>query len=134
MIEVTHRLPYWCLKLCKNIFPKLCDKWKGFWECLSGKQTKITADEVLSLKAKLRTQQDKLQKYEDLLPAIKDIAKIDHDINTPLCVILLTMDRVLQAAEQYNDPDLQKGYNDIAEAVKNISAILVRIQAIKRID
>lgn len=68
---------------------------------------------------------------ERLLPALKEIAHLDHDINTPLCVITLSLGRVKRYANELRNEGLNKSNNEITEAVNKISLLLQRLQSIK---
>ncbi|MDD3525030.1 MAG: hypothetical protein PHQ41_10100, partial [Candidatus Cloacimonetes bacterium] len=59
------------------------------------------------------------------------IAHLDHDINTPLCVITLSMGRVKRYANELRNEGLNKSNNEITEAVNKISLLLQRLQSIK---
>ena len=71
------------------------------------------------------------KQYEELVPVLRDIARMDHDINTPLCVITLSLGRVKRYAREYQIEGLDKSNNEITEAVNKVSLILLRLQALK---
>ncbi|MDD4309900.1 MAG: histidine kinase [Candidatus Cloacimonetes bacterium] len=71
------------------------------------------------------------KQLDDLLPILKDVAGMDHDINTPLCVITLSLGRVKRYANQYQNEGLHKSNNEIMEAVNKISLILQRLHPMK---
>lgn len=64
---------------------------------------------------------------QGLLKALEDIRRIKHDVNTPLCVITLSLARVKRMSIELNDEGLQKSNNEITEAVNKISSILLRM-------
>ncbi|MCB5278387.1 MAG: histidine kinase [Candidatus Cloacimonetes bacterium] len=68
---------------------------------------------------------------ERLLPSLKEIAHLDHDINTPLCVITLSLGRVKRYANEMNLDGLHKSNTEITEAVNKISLLLQRLKSIK---
>lgn len=74
-----------------------------------------------------------LQKQVDeLMPILRDVGHIDHDINTPLCVITLSLGRVKRYANEYQNDGLNKSNNEIMEAVNKISIILQRLHPMKQ--
>ena len=81
--------------------------------------------------AKLNACTQNQQQLEALLPILLDVAKLDHDINTPLCVITLSLGRVKRYANQYQNEGLHKSNNEIMEAVNKISIILQRLHPMK---
>lgn len=83
------------------------------------------AQESLKQSAKLKNE------INALLPVLKDVAHLDHDINTPLCVITLSLARVKRCANELQNEALKKSNNEITEAVNKISAILQRLQPLK---
>ncbi len=68
---------------------------------------------------------------DDLLRVLKDIARLDHDINTPLCVISLSISRVKKIAMELENDSLGKTGAEITESVNKISALLKRLEALK---
>jgi len=92
-----------------------------------------------NLKAELTELQNKVaelsktqENLDDLLPILRDVAHIDHDINTPLCIITLSLGRVKRYANEYQNEGLHKSNNEIMEAVNKISIILKRLQDMKQ--
>jgi len=76
---------------------------------------------------------DKVSKQlDELMLILKDVGHIDHDINTPLCVITLSLGRVKRYANEYQNEGLNKSNNEIMEAVNKISLILKRLQPMKQ--
>lgn len=88
--------------------------------------------EVKELTDKLSACGNLSTEVEELLPILKDVAHLDHDINTPLCVITLSLGRVKRYGNELQIEGLQKSNNEITEAVNKISIILQRLQALKR--
>lgn len=66
-----------------------------------------------------------------LQPLLRDIARLDHDINTPLCVITLSLGRVKRYAKELQNQGLDKSNNEITEAVNKVSLLLQRLQPLK---
>ncbi|MDP2173540.1 MAG: hypothetical protein Q8M98_00315 [Candidatus Cloacimonadaceae bacterium] len=62
-----------------------------------------------------------------MMRVLEDIRHIKHDINTPLCVITLSLARVKRLGMELNNDGLQKSNNEITEAVNKISSILLRV-------
>jgi hypothetical protein len=71
------------------------------------------------------------KEMEKLVPTLKEIAHLDHDINTPLCVITLSLGRVKRYANELRNEGLQKSNNEITEAVNKISLLMQRLQRLK---
>jgi hypothetical protein len=94
-------------------------------------QNKSTLKQLEAAQSLLETQQKTLDQYEDMVPTLKDIAHMDHDINTPLCVITLSLGRVKRYAKEYQNDGLDRSNNEITEAVNKISQILLRLQPLK---
>jgi hypothetical protein len=88
--------------------------------------------ELQDLRDKLAASTELASDLEDLMPILKDVAHLDHDINTPLCVITLSLGRVKRYGNELQIEGLQKSNNEITEAVNKISLILQRLQALKR--
>jgi K+-sensing histidine kinase KdpD len=91
-------------------------------------------EKIENLEKKLQKNEQTLQKYRETAPLLKDIAHLDHDINTPLCVITLSLTRVKQAAANLHNEFLAKSSNEISEAVNNISELLKRLIPLKEND
>lgn len=68
---------------------------------------------------------------KDLMPILNNIAFLDHDINTPLCVITLSLGRVNRYANEHNVEALHKTNNEIIDAVNKIGIIMQRLQALQ---
>lgn len=68
---------------------------------------------------------------EQLVDIAKRIAHIDHDINTPLCVITLSLSRVRRIGLETNSESLIKSNNEITEAVNRITDILRALDELK---
>lgn len=88
--------------------------------------------ELQELKENQASLEESSKAWEDLIPVLKDVAHMDHDINTPLCVITLSLGRVKRYGNELQIEGLQKSNNEITEAVNKISLILQRLQALKR--
>lgn len=88
--------------------------------------------EVQRLESDLALAEQMLQQWEILKPVLKDIAHLDHDLNTPLCIISLSLGRVIKAGMETQNEGLQKTGNEITEALNKISQILLRLESIKR--
>jgi len=70
---------------------------------------------------------ERIQKFSSLHPILQDVGHLKHDINTPLCVITLSLSRVKRAGMELNHEGLQKSNNEITEAVNRITSILGRV-------
>jgi len=74
------------------------------------------------------------EKYKEVVKTAASIAGIDHDINNPLTIISLSIRRIKKAASEYNDLKLGKTSDQMTEAINSINGILVRLQALKRLE
>ncbi len=72
-----------------------------------------------------------LKQSKELVKAGADIAHLDHDLNTPLCIISLSIGRVKRQGMMTNDESLLKSSNEITEALNKINAILQRLIPLK---
>lgn len=84
-------------------------------------------EEVKLKEIELQASHKSNQSYRRLHPLLRDIGQLKHDINTPLCVITLSLSRVKRAGIELSNEGLQKSNNEITEAVNKISSILSRI-------
>jgi hypothetical protein len=71
------------------------------------------------------------KEMEKLIPELKEIAHLDHDINTPLCVITLSLGRIKRLANELKLDGLHKSNNEITDAVNKISLLLQRLHSLK---
>jgi len=92
---------------------------------------KVTQRELDEAKGKLIEFNEFKHQFESFIPALKDVAHMDHDINTPLCVITLSLGRIKRYAKEYQNEGLEKSNNEITDAVNKISRILLRLQTMK---
>lgn len=88
-------------------------------------------DEISSLKSLVEEHKEFKREVDDLVSALQDIARLDHDINTPLCVISLSISRVKKLGTETNDESLLKTGSEVTEAVNRISELLLRLDKIK---
>lgn len=80
----------------------------------------------------LKTLEEDNKKFQELSHSAATISHLDHDINTPLCVISLSLTRVKEAAAKYKDEKLAKSSNEISEAINKITELLSRLQILKK--
>jgi K+-sensing histidine kinase KdpD len=84
-----------------------------------------------TLNAGLRNLEEENEKFENLSKVAAKISHLDHDINTPLCVISLSVTRVKEAAAKYEDEKLAKSSNEISSAINDITKLLQKLQVLK---
>mgnify|MGYP007111992200 CR=1 FL=1 len=82
----------------------------------------------------MNDQEELIRKYEEVVEVAASIASIDHDINNQLMVFALVERRLHNAAQQYNDEQLLRSSQQVAEALDNIKRILSRLQNLKKLD
>lgn len=87
--------------------------------------------DVTTAKEQIAGYEQTQKQLDELLPILRDVGHIDHDINTPLCVITLSLGRVKRYANEYQNEGLNKSNNEIMEAVNKISIILQRLHPMK---
>lgn len=73
----------------------------------------------------------KLEELESLIPQLKKIAHLDHDINTPLCVITMSLGRAKSLAQTNDDESLKTNVEDILEAVRDIGDMMTMVRVLK---
>ena len=97
------------------------------------KSTRIDqmSSELAACKEREAEQKELRRDLDDLLRIVKDVARMDHDINTPLCVISLSISRVKKLAMELENESLGKTGAEITESVNKISALLKRLEALK---
>lgn len=88
-------------------------------------------EELAALQSKLEASGKFEHDVMDLIPILRDVAHLDHDINTPLCVISLSLSRVKKLGMELEHEGLNKTSNEVTEAVNNISKILKRLEKLK---
>jgi len=75
------------------------------------------------------------EKNEDMgkiCDSVEDIAWLDRDINTQLCVISLSLKRIKKAAAELENDDLARSSNEIADAVNKMIAILESMEKFRQ--
>lgn len=90
-------------------------------------KTAALEQEINQLKQDL----DKLRAWDSLIPELRKIAHLDHDINTPLCVITMSLGRTQKIAIEQNDNILQGNTRDILSAVSRIGEIMQAVRVLK---
>ncbi len=89
-------------------------------------------DQLREATSELETAKATIKDWENLIPALKDIAHLDHDLNTPLCIISLSLGRVIKLGVELENQGLQKSGNEITEALNKISQVLLRLEILKK--
>jgi hypothetical protein len=75
--------------------------------------------------------QKKLDELNALIPELQKIAKLDHDVNTPLCVITMSLGRAKKLGQQTGDDTLLNNVKDISDAVNRIGEIMQAVRILK---
>jgi len=88
-------------------------------------------DKLNNSEAKLKNSKKTNKHREDLFKAATDIADIDHDLNTPLCVISLSVGRIKRMGIEHNDDALLKTSSEVLDAINRINVILQRLNPLK---
>ncbi|MCB5260438.1 MAG: hypothetical protein LHW48_08220, partial [Candidatus Cloacimonetes bacterium] len=50
-----------------------------------------------------KTKLEKIDELEKLIPELQKISKLDHDVNTPLCVITMSLGRAKKLGQETGD-------------------------------
>ncbi|MFA7641291.1 MAG: hypothetical protein GX106_05775 [Candidatus Cloacimonetes bacterium] len=79
----------------------------------------------------LRSQLSHLKELDKLIPGLIKIAHLDHDINTPLCVVTMSLGRAKELAKTNNDESLMTNVEDILEAVRDIGEMMKAVRVLK---
>ncbi|MDZ4122112.1 MAG: hypothetical protein U1C33_06795 [Candidatus Cloacimonadaceae bacterium] len=88
--------------------------------------------QVASLEDMLAASKTTVREWEELKPLLRDIAQLDHDLNTPLCVISLSLGRITKLGIESNNEGLQRSGNEITDALNKISQLLLRLDSLKK--
>ena len=75
-----------------------------------------------------------LEKYREVVQESAKIAGLDHDLNNPLTIISLSIQRILKASHDYKDEKLEKSGNQMSDAINKINEILFKFQKLKELD
>lgn len=78
-----------------------------------------------------RMKLQKLEELEQMIPELKKIAKLDHDVNTPLCVITMSLGRAKRLGQENDDQSLLNNVQDILDAVTRIGEIMQAVRVLK---
>ncbi len=73
----------------------------------------------------------KLNELDELIPELQKIAKLDHDVNTPLCVITMSLGRAKRLGQENNDESLLNNVQDILNSVGRIQEIMQAVRILK---
>lgn len=104
-----------------------------FWH-RSRQETKEAIHFKEKMQKELSTCRSKLQKLEELeqmIPELKKIARLDHDVNTPLCVITMSLGRAKRLGQENDDQSLLNNVQDILDAVTRIGEIMQAVRVLK---
>ena len=98
---------------------------------LRNKQYKANIEILEHRITKLNQEILKPLKWEAIIPELRKIAQLDHDVNTPLCVITMSMGRAQIIAQQQHDEVLQGNIRDVLDAVDKIGEITEAVRVLK---
>ncbi|MEN6444669.1 MAG: hypothetical protein ABFC98_01330 [Candidatus Cloacimonas sp.] len=96
------------------------------------KQLEETMANYQQQKTELDIALAKLEEWNKLIPDLKEIARLDHDINTPLCVVTLSLGRAQKVGREQHDEALLSMVNDILGAVDQIGKIMQKVVVLKK--
>lgn len=98
---------------------------------LQMKQNKLAQDSIQAMQSLAREATMHQEQVNELVKITRDVAHIDHDINTPLCVITLSLGRLTKKGTDLQDEALGKTSTAINEAICSISQILTKLVPLK---
>ncbi|MDI3504533.1 MAG: hypothetical protein PWP64_1469, partial [Candidatus Cloacimonadota bacterium] len=78
-----------------------------------------------------QAQLSNLSELELLKPELRKIARLDHDVNTPLCVITMSLGRAKKLGQEMGDELLLNNIEDIMSAVRRIGEIMQAVRVLK---
>lgn len=81
--------------------------------------------------AMLKQELEKLGAWDSMIPELIKISHLDHDVNTPLCVITMSLGRAQKIAKEQNDELLLGNTRDILSAVNRVGEIMQAVRVIK---
>ncbi|MEA2103819.1 MAG: histidine kinase [Candidatus Cloacimonadota bacterium] len=94
-------------------------------------QLKQESSKILKSNNTIESFQKDIAKMKTLIDLCIPISNLDHDINTPLTVVSLSMHNIELAANKYEDERLSETSNHIAESINRIKYLLKRINKLK---
>ena len=90
--------------------------------------------ELTEKEEKLINNKKLLEKYREVVRESAKIAGLDHDLNNPLTIISLSIQRIIKASHDYKDEKLEKSGNQMSDAINKINEILFKFQNLKELD
>ena len=103
----------------------------------SKKSTDFLNDLKIELSEKeeeLLSNKELMGKYREVVHESAKIAGLDHDLNNPLTIISLSIQRIIKASHNYKDEKLEKSGNQMSDAINKINEILFKFQKLKELD
>lgn len=95
---------------------------------------KSQQEQILELRERNKEYQEQLSSLSDLdllKPELRKIARLDHDVNTPLCVITMSLGRAKKLGQEMGDESLLNNVEDIMSAVSRIGEIMQAVRVLK---
>ena len=102
---------------------------KRYTEFLAIQETELSEKEK-----KLLKNRELIIKYQEVVHESAKISGLDHDLNNPLTIISLSIRRIINAADKYNDEKLKKSGDQMTEAINKINEILLAFNKLKTLD
>jgi len=101
-------------------------------ELMEMQKLQTQLDEKISEQEKeLKNNKLESEHVSELIKAAGEIANLDHELNTPLCIISLSIGRVNKIGLEKKDTTLLKSGNEITEALNKISVVLQKLNSLK---
>lgn len=99
------------------------------------KQKQKSMDEIEDKLSKadtsLKANKNIFKQNEDLIKTAAEVANMDHDLNTPLCIISLSIGRVKRLGIETNNDALLKTSSEITDSLNRINIILQQLNPLK---
>ena len=99
---------------------------KQYQETIDNKESNLIHAET-TLKANKKV----IKLSNNLVKTAVDIANLDHDLNTPLCIISLSIGRIKRMGIETNNDTLLKTSSEVTDAINRINIILQRLNPLK---
>ncbi len=99
------------------------------------KHKQLAIDEAVgkfdNAETNLKANKKFIKQSNALIKSAFDISNLDHDLNTPLCIISLSIGRIKRMGIETDNDILLKTSNEISDAINRINLILQRLNQVK---
>ncbi|MDP8202209.1 MAG: hypothetical protein P9M11_08715 [Candidatus Tenebribacter burtonii] len=102
---------------------------KRYTEFLAIQETELSEKEK-----KLLKNRELIIKYQEVVHESAKISGLNHDLNNHLTIISLSIRRIINAGNNYNDEKLKKSGDQMTEAINKINELLLAFDKLKTLD